>query len=239
MEKQAERCMRDLRACASLVRAKASQRFFKTGPGEYGAGDVCIGITVPDIRRVAAAYGGMPLSYIALLLKHSVHEFRLCALILMVNRYKKASHAEQKRLYTFFVQYIRHVNNWDLVDSSAPQIVGHMLFEHISARERRKVLRVWLSDSSLWVRRIAVVSTLYGIRMGVYADTLFAAKYLLHDKNDLIHKASGWMLREMGKRNTSKLVSFLNTNASSMPRTMLRYAIERLTKEDRARYMHS
>lgn len=235
----AAECVRDLSKHASEKRAVVTRRFFKTGKGEYGEGDVFVGISVPDIRCVARLYLDMNVENIGKLMCSKVHEFRLCALIILVEQYKKAGKEEQKMLYTFFVQHVGYVNNWDLVDTSVPQIAGHFLYEHKTERERIIILKKWMRNRSLWIRRVAVLATFYGIRRNDFSGIQMVAFKLLSDKEDLIHKAVGWMLREAGKRDTVFLHNFLKDNFHDMPRTMLRYAVERLPALERHRYMNS
>lgn len=215
-------------------RSKSSQRFFKTGAGQYGEGDIFIGVTVPEQRRIAKQYAhDATLEDIQELLQSKEHEFRLVALMIMTYHYPKASDDYKKELYDFYLSHIQWINNWDLVDSSAGYIVG-MYLSHadISALERLA------QSSSLWERRIAIIATFAFIKQG-YAEPTFAiARLLLRDKHDLIHKAVGWMLREVGKRCGEDVERvFLDQHVTQMPRTMLRYAIERFPKETKAYYM--
>lgn len=211
------------------------QRFFKTGKGQYGEGDVFIGVRVPDTRRVCAQFYGLPLSEVKRLLASKVHEHRLAAVILLTNAYQKGSDAMRQSVYECYLQavYDGRINNWDIVDTSAEFIIGEYL------RDKPKRLLERLADSTdIWQRRVAVLSTFAYIKTGDGELTLRLAKKLLHDPHDLIQKAVGWMLREVGKRcDESLLRAFLNTHAYEMPRTMLRYAIERLDVASRKKYM--
>lgn len=216
-----------LRRLASPAKAAALQRFFKTGKGEYGAGDIFLGVMVPGQRYVARQFAALPLEDIAELLAGPFHEERLTALLILVNRFARAAPPERKRIYAFYMRHRKRVNNWDLVDLSAPYIAGPCA--PMATLERLARSR------SVWDRRIAILATFHAIRQGDPAPALHIAEMLLADPHDLIHKAAGWMLREAGKRcGEGVLDSFLDPHAQVMPRTMLRYAIERLP-EDRRR----
>jgi 3-methyladenine DNA glycosylase AlkD len=217
---------------ADASRVPILQSFFKTGPGQYAEGDVFVGVTVPQLRQVCLQCRDAALYDIQALLQSSVHEERLLALLLLVNRFTRGTESEQRSIFRFYLAHTRHINNWDLVDSSAPQIVGAHLFE----RSRAPLTRLARSRS-LWDRRIAIVATHYFIRQGDLADTFRLADLLLQDSHDLIHKAVGWMLREAGKRDVGAERAYLQTRYSRMPRTMLRYAIERFPLEERKRYL--
>ena len=222
----------DLRREASPSKAAALQRFFKTGPGEYGAGDVFLGVMVPAQRRVARRYAALPLEALAELLSSPFHEERLTALLILVAQFRKAGPAARKRIYGFYMRHRRGINNWDLVDLSAPYIAGLYLMETGGAGKLDRLAR----SRNLWDRRIAVLATFPFIRAGEPGPALHIAEMLLGDREDLLHKAAGWMLREAGKRcGTAVLEAFLDRHRAAMPRTMLRYAIERLP-EDRRRY---
>ncbi|WP_374079778.1 DNA alkylation repair protein [Bdellovibrio bacteriovorus] len=224
---------KDIRKLANSTRSKNLQRFFKTGPGEYGADDVFIGLSVPQSRAFAKKYFSEPLKDIEALLKSKIHEERLIALIILANRFGKADEKEQTKIYKIYLKNTKYVNNWDLVDTSAEYIVGAYLYER-----DRTVLQKLAKSESLWERRIAMLSTFHFIKKGESKDTLRIAKILLNDEHDLIHKASGWMLREMGKRVSEKeLRRFLDKYASKMPRTMLRYSLEKLSTKDRQYYL--
>lgn len=212
--------------------AEHSQRFFKTGPGEYGEGDIFIGIRMPVVRKQAARFRHLPLSELASVLASPLHEERLCALIILTLQFERADKAGQRDIYDFYLGNTRHINNWDLVDCSAHKIVGPWLLN------RPRVILYELADSdSLWERRIAMMSTYRFIRHGQLQDTLDLAEALLFDEEDLIHKVSGWMLREVGKQDLDTLTGFLNRNTPKMPRTMLRYAIEKLPPDMRQDYL--
>jgi 3-methyladenine DNA glycosylase AlkD len=223
---------RRIRELANPDDALFLQRYFKTGPGDYGEGDRFLGIRVPAIRRLARDFRGMPLDQIEPLLKDQWHEARLLALVILVDKYTQASPDDQESIADFYLKNSRWVNNWDLVDASAPDILG----AHLLTRPRRMLDRLTRS-SNLWERRIAIIATLHLIRAGQFDDTLRIAERLIGDPHDLIHKAVGWMLREVGERDRTRLAGFLGEHAHEMPRTMLRYAIEKLPADDRRRYM--
>lgn len=211
------------------------ERFFKTGPGEYGEGDRFLGITVPNIRIVAKQYSNVPLDVVEQLLDSPWHECRMCALLILVQRIKHTDDSVRKQVMDFYLHHTQDINNWDLVDLSAPAIVGDYL-----AHRSHKAIYLLAQSENLWERRIAMVSTLGMIRQGVTAPTRVLAKMFMEQPqpmHDLMQKATGWMLREMGKRDMGALLDFLEKNAATMPRTMLRYAIERLPKEQRTDYM--
>lgn len=213
--------------------AQFAARFFKTGPGEYGEGDVFIGLTVPQVRSVCKMYQKLSLPQIEQLLESEIHEHRLAAVIIMTEQAKCASEEDRKQLYELYLRRTDRINNWDLVDVSCREVVGGYLME----RSRKPLYK--LADSgSIWERRIAIVSTWQFIRVGQLADTFAIAELLLSDTHDLIHKAVGWMLREAGKKDEEALKNFLDQHAYHMPRTMLRYSIERLQPDERAFYMN-
>ena len=217
---------------ADPKRAVVLRRFFQTGKGEYGHGDEFAGLTVPQSRLIAKKYHDLPHFDIAELLQSKVHEQRLIALLVLIENFRSGDAAAQKKIVDFYLQHTACVNNWDLVDVSADKIVGAYLF----ARPRAVLFQLARS-SSLWERRIAIVATQYFIRENQFDDTLAIAGLLLNDPHDLIHKAVGWMLREVGKRDQKTLEQFLNQYASVMPRTMLRSAIERFPQAKRQRYL--
>lgn len=221
-----------LRSLADPAVAAVSARFFKTGPGEYGEGDVFIGIKSPTLKGVAKEFMGLPLSEVECLLHSEVHEDRTLALVILVGQFTKADDATRKPLYDRYLANTQHINNWDLVDISAPQIVGG----YLESRSRKPLDRL-AKSASLWERRISIVATHRFIRQGDFADTLRIAEKLLRDREDLIHKAVGWMLREVGKREVAVLEEFLAKHSRVMPRTMLRYAIERFPEKKRKAYL--
>jgi 3-methyladenine DNA glycosylase AlkD len=219
---------------ASSEVAASSARFFKTGPGQYGEGDTFIGVSVPTQRKLARECRDLPLTEIVVLLQSPVHEERSIALMLLAMSVAKCGDDHRKAVYDFYLSNIQYVNNWDLVDSSAPSIVGGYL-----ENKSRKPLVKLAKSVSLWERRIAIVATQHFIRLNQFDDTLALSRLLLADKEDLIHKATGWMLREVGDRDEAALHSFLTDHGAIMPRTMLRYAIEHFSPEQRKAYLQT
>lgn len=211
---------------------EGKKRFFKSGEGEYGYGDQFIGIRVPVLRSLVKTYRAMEVADIETLLQSPVHEERLLALFLLVEAYKRGNEYTKETVFDVYLANTRHVNNWDLVDSSAHLIVG----AHLEKRNRA-LLYEFAHSESLWERRIAMMATMYFIRKGDFADTFALADVLLSDREDLIHKIVGWMLREVGERDREAEEAFLRARYSSMPRTMLRYAIEKFPKERREAYL--
>lgn len=222
----------DLRRRADPRRATILAGFFKTGPGQYGEGDRFLGITVPQLRALVREYRELPLADIDRLLHSAFHEERLLALLLWVERCRRGDHAERARIYAKYLKSTRYINNWDLVDLSAEHIVGR----HLVDRNRRPLYRLARSRK-LWERRIAMLASFHYIKRGDFGDALAIARLLLADAHDLIHKAVGWMLREIGKRDRERLEGFLRRHYRRMPRTMLRYAIERLPPARRRQYL--
>jgi len=222
----------ELRALADPRQAEVLMSFFKTGPGQYGEGDRFLGIRVPVQRAVAKKHTGIPLGDVKKLLGSPLHEERLVALMILIEKYNGADDAGRNEIITLYLASTRYINNWDLVDLSAPQLLGRHL-HGCSAKPLKKLAR----SSSLWERRIALLSTYYFIKKGEYDLTLELAEQLLGDGHDLIHKAAGWMLREVGKRDMEAERLFLDKHAAAMPRTMLRYAIERFPEKLRRSYM--
>ncbi|MFH1451701.1 MAG: DNA alkylation repair protein [archaeon] len=229
-----EQLRRDLRELVNEEKAKVMQRFFKTGFGQYGECDVFLGLTVPQQRKIAQeASKRVCIAEIGILLGSEIHEERLVALLILVDKFRKGSGELRDLVYNFYLENTSRVNNWDLVDLTAPKIVGEYLLE----RNNRDVLfRLALSEN-LWERRIAIVSTYSFIRARQFDDTLKISKMLLEDSHDLIHKAVGWMLREIGKRDEKVLEDFLIDNYPHLPRTTLRYAIERFEEGKRLRFL--
>jgi 3-methyladenine DNA glycosylase AlkD len=221
-----------LRALADGEVAVGMRRFFKTGPGQYGEGDRFLGVKAGPLRRLASECRPLPLGEAGKLLGSAFHEARMLALLVLVGAFEKGDGASRKAIYDLYLASTARVNNWDLVDASAPPIVGGFLAE----RGRRPLTRL-AGSPSLWERRIAVVATLHFIRRDDFADTLRLAGLLLGDREDLIHKAVGWMLREVGKRDQAMLEGFLSGHCRQMPRTMLRYALERLPEARRRQYL--
>ncbi len=212
--------------------AVQARRFFKCGPGEYGEEDLFLGIRVPQVRKLAGAYAGLSLEEVSSLLRSPYHEARLLALILLVKRYRRADTATQERIYHLYLDHTAYINNWDLVDTSAEHIVGAWLLD----RSPAPLLALSGSDS-LWERRIAMMATFHFIKQGRFETSLVLARRLLGDHHDLIHKAVGWMLREIGNRNRAVEEDFLREHYRSMPRTMLRYAIEKFPEALRQAYL--
>jgi 3-methyladenine DNA glycosylase AlkD len=221
---------------ANPTQAKHAQRFFKTSKGEYGFGDIFLGVTVPQLRKIASEHKNLTLLQIEKLIASKFHEVRFCGLVILTMQFKSANNAaEHKKIFDFYLNQVQveRVNNWDLVDVSAP-IIGQYL---IGLSASNQLLLKLASSKSLWQRRVAIVFTFAFIREGIPQPTLVIAKELLHDEQDLIHKATGWMLREMGKRNPIELRKFLEKNVSVMPRTMLRYSIEKFSITERKRWL--
>jgi len=208
------------------------QGFFKTGQGQYGEGDIFLGIRVPEVRKLAKEYKDIPLKEALTLLKSPYHEVRLFALIALVNAFAKGDQSTQNKIYELYLANTRYINNWDLVDLSAPNIVGAYLLE-----KSRKPLYPLAKSKSLWERRIAVLATFCFIKNNQFEDAFKIAEILLKDKEDLIHKAVGWMLREAGKRDVKCEEEFLKKHCRVMPRTMLRYAIERFSPAKRRMFL--
>jgi len=223
---------RSLRRLADTNTALVLQRFFKTGPGEYGEGDVFVGIKIPILRKLAAEFEEEPLQTLRILLRSKIHEERMLALMILVRRFARENDQGRRQIYKFYLAHSRLINNWDLVDGSAPYIVGAFLWSR-----NRQPLYVLAKSPSLWERRIAILSTFHFIRQNDFGDALRISKLLLGDEHDLIHKAVGWMLREIGKRDRIIAETFLKMHYLEMPRTMLRYAIERFPESRRRKYL--
>ncbi|MCX5749988.1 MAG: DNA alkylation repair protein [Candidatus Saganbacteria bacterium] len=224
---------KDLRDCASPQKAKILAGFFKTGPGQYGEGDVFLGIVVPDVRNIVKKFRDITLPDCIKLLHSKYHEERLTTLLILVLKYSKADKAEKQKIFNIYINNTRFINNWDLIDLTAEQIVG----EYLSDKDK-SLLYKFARSSSLWERRISILSTFNYIKRGDPKETLKVAKVLLNDGHDLIHKAVGWMLRETGKRCSQKTEEdFLKGHYKKMPRTMLRYAIEKFPEKTRKAYL--
>ena len=232
MQARVQEIQEELEMYIDPVKREYLPRFFKTGVGQYGEGDRFLGVVVPNTRLVAKLHREEPFEVMAELLQSEWHECRLCALLMLVERFKKSDEKGRKEIYDFYLSQTARVNNWDLVDLSAPYIVG----EYLRDKSREDLYR--LADSSLlWEQRIAVVATITLIRNGEFIDIIRLAERLLHHPHDLMRKAIGWMLREMGKRDKDLLVQFLEKHCRVMPRTMLRYSIEKFSAEERAYFM--
>ena len=223
---------RNLRELADADIAEHSQRFFKTGKGDYGEGDRFLGLRVPVIRAQVKKYKRISLDEICKLLKSHYHEERLCAVFMLVDQFARGDEAAQNAIYQRYLQGVEYINNWDLVDSSAHKIVGPWL----ETRSRKPLYKL-AESKDLWERRIAMMSTYHFIRRNDFDEALTIAEKLLGDNHDLIHKAVGWMLREIGNRDKQCEIRFLKTHYQSMPRTMLRYAIEKFPNTERKRYL--
>jgi 3-methyladenine DNA glycosylase AlkD len=213
-------------------KAQVHQRFFKTGPGEYGEGDVFLGIRVPETRKLAREYQALSLPETIKLLQSPIHEARHLALFILVRAYGKGDAALQRQIYNLYLQNTRFINNWDLVDTSAEHIVGPWL-----RRQSKTPLHNLAASELVWERRIAIMATFHYIKKGEFDPTLQITELLLADEHDLIHKATGWMLREIGKRDLAIEESFLKAHYRRMPRTMLRYAIEKFPEDLRQQYL--
>lgn len=214
-------------------RAVGSARFFKTGPGQYGEGDIFIGLTVPQCRIIAKNNHTISIPTIIKLLASKIHEERLIALLILVDQYARGSETEREKIFNFYLSQTIHINNWDLVDLSSYKIVGEFLYT-----SSRSILKMLAVSKNLWERRIAIISTFAFIKKGEYKDTFTITNILLTDNHDLIQKACGWMLREVGKRiSKQQLKNFLNQHYQTMPRTMLRYAIEHFSEPERKHYL--
>jgi len=224
---------KELFSLARPEKAKILQRFFKTGKGQYGEGDIFLGLTVPQIRVIAKNhFKDISLSEIQNLVESKYHEFRMCGLIILTYKYEKASNEEQKDIFDFYLKNTKYINNWDLVDVTTSRIVGAYLLD-----KDRSTLYKLAQSSDLWEKRIAILATYTFICNNDFKDCLAISEILLKDKHDLIHKAVGWMLREVGKRNQKVEEEFLLKHYKTMPRTMLRYAIERFEEEKRKGYL--
>ncbi|CAB4648400.1 unannotated protein [freshwater metagenome] len=221
---------------ANATQARHSQRFFKTSKGEYGYGDVFLGVTVPQLRKIATEHKDLTLPQIEKLIASKFHEVRFCGLVILTLQFKSSSESiVHKKIFDFYLKQVKaeRVNNWDLVDVSAP-IIGQYL---IGSGSSNQLLLKLAGSKSLWQRRVAIVVTFAFIREAIPQPTLLIAQKLIRDEQDLIHKATGWMLREMGKRNPIELRRFLEKNVSVMPRTMLRYAIEKFSETERKKWL--
>ncbi len=232
MSYQVNNLIRDLKAVSNPEKAKILSGFFKSGKGQYGEGDIFLGIYVPIQKDIAKNYEQLNLKDLEFLLESKIHEYRLVALFILVSKFKKGDNKIREIIYKFYLKNVKGINNWDLIDTSAPKIIGEWLKE-----KPKDVLYKFANSNNLWKKRIAIISTLTFIRNKNFEDTLKISEILLQDKHDLIHKAVGWMLREMGKKDEPVLIKFLNKHATKMPRTMLRYSIEKFNKETRKYYL--
>ncbi len=223
---------KELKEHSNPEKAKILQKFFKTGPGEYGEGDIFLGLTSAENKEIAKKFKKLETEEIQELLNSEIHEKRVIALRILVEQYKKAKPEEKNKIFEFYLKNAKQINNWDLVDLSASNIIGtHLL------KQDKKILYQLANSENLWEKRIAIISTFTFIRNNKFQDTIKISEILLNDKHDLIHKAVGWMLREIGKRNEPTLTNFLNKHYKNMPRTMLRYSIEKFSEEKRQAYL--
>ena len=229
----AEFIINELGSVGTAEKAAILQRFFKTGKGQYGDGDVFLGVVVPHTRNIARANSMTPHEEVAKLLHSQYHEARLCALLILTERFKKATAKEREVIFNFYLSHTDRINNWDLVDLSAPKIVGEFLLD-----KDRAILYRLAESASLWEQRIAIISTLSFIRNNDFYDTIELSKRLLTHRHDLMHKAVGWMLREVGKRDRKALTVFLDEFSTKMPRTALRYAIEHFPEPERRCFLN-
>lgn len=223
---------REIRAAANPAKAKVLAGFFKTGKGQYGEGDRFLGLTVPVSRAIARRLAGLGFRDVEHLLHSKFHEERLIGLLVLVHRFRLGDDAGRKAVFDFYLRHADRADNWDLVDLSADKIVGAWLLDR-----PKGILTTLAKSPSLWRRRIAIVATFAFIRAGRLDDTFRIADLLMKDRHDLIHKATGWMLREAGKRDKAALVAYLKPRHAAMPRTMLRYAIEKFPEAERKRYL--
>jgi 3-methyladenine DNA glycosylase AlkD len=229
-----ESLKKELQELADEKQAEILQRFFKTGKGQYGEGDIFLGIKVPVQRNVAKRYSGLSLPKIQELLKSKIHEHRLTGLIILSNKYKSAKEDDKANIFNFYLNNTKNINNWDLVDVTCPNIVGEFLYRN---KKHRKILYELSRSENLWEKRIGIISTFYFIKYSDFEDTLALSEILLNDSHDLIHKAVGWMLREVGKKDETVLENFLKQHYRDMPRTMLRYSIEKFEEDKRKMYL--
>lgn len=214
------------------VKTEILKRFFKTGKGEYGEGDKFYGIKVPIQRRIAKQFEDLSLDEIQILLGSPIHEERLIALLILVEQFSKCEESERDKIFNFYIQNRKGINNWDLVDLTAPKIVGEYLID-----KEKDLLYKFAHSKILWEKRITIISTFTFIKSSKFSDTFKLSVILLNDQHDLIHKAVGWMLREIGKRNLKAEEEFLAKHYNAMPRTMLRYAIEKFPEKKRRKYL--
>ena len=223
----------EIKKSANPQKVKILQKFFKTGNGQYGEGDIFIGLMVPESRKISKKYLNLTFKEISILLSSKIHEERLICLLILVDKFKKATQNEQEKFFRFYIKHAKKVNNWDLVDLSAPNILGTYLL----GTPNRQILYKLARSDNIWKKRISIIATLTFIRNAQFDDTLRLAEILIFDNNDLIHKAVGWMLREVGKRDEILLEQFLEKYCKVMPRTTLRYAIEKFSKQKRKNFL--
>ncbi len=232
MPKEIVELRKMINSLSSKKVADTMQWFFKTGRGEYGEGDVFVGLKVPVQRRIAREFKNLSLGELVKLLKSPIHEERLISLLILVDQYSKGDEKQKNKIYTFYIKNRKGINNWDLVDLSAPKIVG----KHLLVKDKSLLFK-FASSKNLWERRIAILSTYEFIKNEIYEPTIQIAEILINDRHDLIHKAVGWMLREIGKKDIQAEEKFLRVHYKKMPRTMLRYAIEKFPESKRKKYL--
>ena len=219
---------KELSKLKNKEKAEILSRFFKTGKGQYSEGDIFLGITVPQQRKIAKEYSNLTLEDLQELISSKIHEYRLISLLILIIKYKNS----KQEIFNFYLKNTKNINNWDLVDLSAPNIIGNYIIQ-----KDKSILYKLARSNNLWEKRIAILSTFEFIKNNEFEDTLKISEILLSDKHDLIHKAVGWMLREIGKRNQKIEEQFLKKHYKNMPRTMLRYAIEKFEKDKREQYL--
>jgi len=224
----------ELQSQANPRQAEVLQSFFKAGKGQYGEGDIFLGIKVPVLRQIAKRYKELEMKEIQELLNNKIHEHRMIGLFILIHKYNKADTEEAKEIFYFYLNNTKKINNWDLVDLSSPNVVGDFLLKNY---DKKQIIYDLAQSKNLWEKRIAILSTFAFIRGNKFDDALAISEILLNDSHDLIHKAVGWMLREIGKRNLETEEEFLKEHYKDMPRTMLRYAIEKFDEEKRKRYL--
>ena len=226
-----------LQSAANKDKARILSSLFKTGKGEYGEGDIFIGVTVPANRAISRNYHSLPMEQIRTMLHDPIHEFRLAGLLALVEAYKRTKKNPTQRLeiLNFYLDNMACCNNWDLVDLSSQYIIG----EHMLSADDDRIVRQLADNDNMWIKRIAIVSTLPLVRNGRFNAALYISEKFIDSTTDLLHKATGWVLREIGKKDKRQLCDFLDSHAAAMPRTMLRYAIEKFTPEERKHYMSS
>lgn len=229
---KAEDVIKDVRKEADPAKVEILSRFFKTRKGEYGEGDLFLGVKVPPLRKISKKYKGLPLPELQKIVKSKYHEERLLGFFILCETFQKTPEEDRNKLHQFYLKNLKYVNNWDIVDLSSREMIGDYLLD-----KKRDILYKLAKSENLWERRISIISTYAFIRKQDFKDALKISEILLKDKEDLIHKAVGWMLREIGNRSLKPETDFLDKHASSMPRTMLRYAVEKFPDKLRTKYM--
>ena len=234
MDNMIKNLKQDLRKAADPDKKNILQNFFKTGPGQYGQGDIFLGVMVPKTRTIAKKYKDMAISQVKILLNSKIHEERLAAILILVHNYAMGSEDTKQKIVSVYLDNSRKINNWDLVDLSAHKILGNYMLHD---KKKRDILYSFAKSENLWERRISIISTMAFIKNNDFDDALRISKILLNDEHDLIHKAVGWVLREIGKKNIASEEKFLKKHYTKMPRTMLRYAIEKFPEKKRLNYL--